>query len=133
MSSIALALDARKPRQWAARVFLAARLERAIPSLRRTGSRVWMERRHRRLPDAVCRQPWKNLLQAVWIARLWTYNSRPARQSQQSGHPNQEEPTTGKRLNKQELIDAVKSQIAEKRPDITKVRLSILFDGQFSS
>ena len=39
----------------------------------------------RQLPDAVCRQPWKNLTQAFWIARLWTYNFRPVRPSLQSG------------------------------------------------
>ena len=34
-----------------------------------------------------------------------------------------------KRLNKQELIDAVKSQIAEKRPDITKADVEAVTDA----
>jgi len=42
---------------------------------------------------------------------------------------NQEEPTMTKRLHKQELIDAVKSQITEKRPDITKANVEAVTDA----
>ena len=83
----------------------------------------------RRLPDAIRRQPWKNLPQAVWIPGLWTYNPCPARQSPPSGYITQEEPAMTKRLHKQELIDAVKNQVAEHRPDLTKADVEAVWEA----
>jgi DNA-binding protein HU-beta len=79
--------------------------------------------------DAIHCQSWKKPVQAVLIPSRWAYNSCPARQSPQSGHLNQEEPTMSKRLNKQALIDAVKRQVAEKRPDLAKADVEAVLDA----